>query len=252
MPRHSEELLQLILANLESDSRVMAVWFAGSRGRGLSDEFSDIDIWVAVADHAMPDVVNDPLAFVHDVVPTIMHVIAPEIAPDGGAFVGSWVPVGQEFEQVDWYLTPASASERSADTRLVFGDVAFSLPEPTQTLLDHRMVEKVNDNLVLALQMISNTFKYHQRCQPWRVVNSARHANDCLAKAEFILRNAYEPGYNAYRRSYLPEDLPQTGDEVTVMIRGFIDAVEDIAGKVRITERLSPAISAIRTSILSE
>lgn len=252
MPRHSEELLQSILAKLGSDSRVKAVWLAGSRGRGASDEFSDIDIWVAIEDRAMTDAVRDPVAFIHDVAPTIMHVVEPGIAPIGGAFVGSWVTVGHVFEQVDWYLTPASTAERAVETAIVFGDVAVASPRPTVRLSDHDVVEKVDDNLVLALLMIKNTFKYYKRHLPWRVVNSARHANDCLAKAEFILRNGHEPDYHAQRRSLLPENLPLTGDDVRAMLHTFIDAVEGIAADIELSERMAPAIRAIRISILSD
>ena len=252
MPRHSEELLQSIIGNLESDPRVAAVWLAGSRGRATSDEFSDIDIWVAIEAHAIPDVVREPLVFIHEMAPTIMHVIAAEIAPPGGAFVGSWVPVGQEFEQVDWYLTPASNATRAVDTTIAFGDVSVAQSRPTAMLSDHEIVEKVNDSLDLALQMISNTFKYHLRRLPWRVVNSARHANDCLAKAEFILRNGHEPDYHAQRRSFLPDNLPHTDDDVRAMLNRFIDEVDRIAAERDISERIAPASRAIRVSILSD
>jgi len=43
-------LLQRAMTLLQEDERVVAAWLIGSEGRGETDELSDIDLWVVVAD----------------------------------------------------------------------------------------------------------------------------------------------------------------------------------------------------------
>src|SRR5260221_14193953 len=45
-----DELLSHIVAVLNADDRVVAAWLTGSLGRGEDDDFSDIDLGVAVRD----------------------------------------------------------------------------------------------------------------------------------------------------------------------------------------------------------
>lgn len=129
-----ERLLQHIHSALMVDDRVAGAWLAGSLGRGTLDDLSDLDIWVAVTDAALPDVVNAPEAFVHAIVTTILEVSAPSIAPPGGAFLLTWVAGSQGPQQVDWYFAPAVSACRHPDTRLLFAHLDIPVCQPPTPL----------------------------------------------------------------------------------------------------------------------
>jgi predicted nucleotidyltransferase len=50
--RHGEHeaLLHRAVALLQADTRVVAAWLFGSRGRDTADALSDTDLWIVVAD----------------------------------------------------------------------------------------------------------------------------------------------------------------------------------------------------------
>jgi len=56
--KERNELVQNLSAHLEQDQRVRAAWLAGSIARGDDDWLSDIDIYVAVADESIEEVVQ--------------------------------------------------------------------------------------------------------------------------------------------------------------------------------------------------
>ncbi len=50
-----DALLLEATALLEGDERVVAAWLHGSLGRGTADEWSDIDLWVVLADSSIEE-----------------------------------------------------------------------------------------------------------------------------------------------------------------------------------------------------
>ena len=50
--RRRDDLLGRLLIIIQQDERVRAAWLSGSFGRGMEDDWSDLDLHVAVADHA--------------------------------------------------------------------------------------------------------------------------------------------------------------------------------------------------------
>ena len=251
MPRHSEKLLGSILANLKADVRVDSAWLAGSRGRGEADEFSDIDIWVAINDDDILDVVADPLKFLNGITPTILHVIAPGIAPAGGAFIGAWVPIDDVFEQVDWYICPTTTATRQSATHAVIGEVPTLDLAPPEQLEKSEVQRKVNDNLVLALIMINNCLKHARRGDFWRSAADAQHSNDCLSKAHYLTQNAVEPLFDMTQRSFLTDNPPNSLEEAIQLAIHFVDAVGEIAAIGGISQHFQEAIKAMRAEIHS-
>lgn len=237
-------LLEEITSTLNTHGDVRAVWLAGSRGRGTNDEFSDIDIWIALDDAAMALVVDDPLAFIHGIVPTVMHINAPSIAPPDGAFLGSWVPVGEEFVQVDWYIAPTSSAIRDADTKMIFGDVpvreSFEMPEPPP----YYARAKAQDNLIFALQMINNMVKHARRGHMWRAADHARHADNCLVNARSFLEFGSEPDFLTSRISILPEPPPVDVSDVQNLALLLLDEVQALSTEAG--ANLDAAIASMR------
>lgn len=237
--------LTMIVDTLRAQESVKAVWLAGSRGRGTSDAYSDIDIWVAIEDSMMLDIASQPLAFVHTMVPTIMHIIAPEIAPRGGAFVGSWVPISEVFVQVDWYLAPASSATRAADTQLLWGDVPITVTSAPPQLEDDLVSKRIQEKLILALQMINNTVKQGRRGNTWRSANSAQHASHLLADAAWLIAHGTEPGYEARLASFLPEPVPTTHAECRRLAASLLDSTERIAARAGVLAEVTAPLAAM-------
>lgn len=245
----SDPLLDEIIERLRQNESVHAAWLAGSRGRGDEDEFSDIDIWIAVDDATMQEIAHDPLTFVHNIVPTILHVNAPSIAPDGGAFLGSWVPVENAFVQVDWYLTPNSSALRAAGTKLLFGHVESRPEAPAPELPEDYLGKKVNDNLVNALLMISNMVKHARRGRIWRAADHARHADHCLINAQWFLERKSEPAFLTGQRSFLPEPVTRDIVDIQTLALVLLDETERIALRADMESGFASPIAVLRNVI---
>lgn len=243
----ADTLLDEIIEKLQGMDAIHAVWLAGSRGRGTNDAFSDIDIWLALDDHHTATVIDDPLAYVQEFVPTVLHILAPSIAPPGGAFVGSWVPVDDEFVQVDWYIAPASSVRRDADTVVLFGDVPVRVPTDLPELPANLALEKAQHNLALAMQSISNLMKNARRAQFWDAANNARNGNVRLLTARSLLRTGDEPDFVAVQETLLAGPPPTTVREVQNLALFMLDEVNSLSKLA--TADLDAAINAIRSVI---
>lgn len=240
-------LLDQIIAKLRHSHDVHAVWLAGSRGRGTADEFSDIDIWIALDDDHIAPVIDDPLTYVHNVVPTIMHILAPSIAPGSGAFIGTWIPSDDEFVQVDWYFAPASTAKRDVDTVAVFGEVPLRQPLDLPALPQSLVLEKAEHNLALAMQSINNMVKNGRRGRFWDVANNARNGDRRLHTARSLLETGNEPGLVASQESLLSGPPPTTVRDVQELAVTLLEEVSSLGKTTRAD--FSPAISAMRTVI---
>ncbi|MCO5217918.1 MAG: NUDIX domain-containing protein [Thermomicrobiales bacterium] len=245
----SDQLPEAIVETLKKRPEVTAIWLAGSRGRGTNDEYSDIDIWVAIDDDAIAEVVADPLAYVHEITPTIMHVVAPEIAPSAGAFVGSWIPWNAGACQVDWYLVPAGSAARMTDTRLVYGDVPLQPEEPVELLSPEEVSRKVRDHLILGMLMVSNVIKHGRRQTSWGVTNSARNADAVIVKARWYLGHQTEPDYVAMKQTVLVEPAVLDDRGVREIASYLLVKIEQLASAAGLAQDLEAPVSAMREEI---
>lgn len=249
MASSSDDLLTTIVKALRSNADVKAAWLAGSRGRGTADDFSDIDIWIAVDDDAMPPIIDDPLAFIRTIAPTFMHILAPSIAPPGGSFIGVWVPLADGFEQVDWYIAPASSATREEDTTIIFGEVPVhtSVESPAIHAIDQHA--RASENLVFTLQMVNNMIKHGRRGDFWLVVQHAVHGVNCLNIARSVMTTGSNPGYLAAKRPGLPEPPPVSVREVWELALTLVQQVEDL--DAQLGDHLGEAIAALRAHVES-
>lgn len=230
-------LLSRIQHHLESQSQVTAAWLAGSRGRGTADDLSDIDIWVAVEDDAIGAIIADPLAFVHESGPTLMHIQAPSIAPSGGVFLLTWMEWGDGFEQVDWYWTPASTATRPSQTRILFERLPVPVVDsPALDRLDDEARDAEIDGAIGdSLLLIAYAWKHVRRGDPWRTVAHIQHANDCLAKLDWLVIHGRPPGFHDPKRSFLPDAVPIDRGGVRTALRCLVD---DLASLVDSADRM--------------
>ncbi|HEY3502376.1 MAG TPA: nucleotidyltransferase domain-containing protein [Actinocatenispora sp.] len=66
-------LIAAIDRELRADSRVLAAWLAGSRGRGEHDAYSDVDVWLVTADADRDGFVADWPATCDRITPTVLR-----------------------------------------------------------------------------------------------------------------------------------------------------------------------------------
>lgn len=105
-----DTLLERIVQTLEADPRVKAAWLSGSFGRGEADEWSDLDLHVAVDDAWYEQFLAEREAVYHHVGHPVL--IQPDMASDS--------QVGARFQlvmyagpiEVDWNIGPVGKAQR--------------------------------------------------------------------------------------------------------------------------------------------
>src|SRR5262249_54511076 len=120
-----DELLAQITVILEQDPRVVAAWLFGSLGRGEADPWSDLDVWVVVADGEVETVAARRREEASRVARPLLVVEAPQNAPAGGAYLMACYDAPVAPHQVDWYWQPRSRAAIPAQTCLLFDRVGL-------------------------------------------------------------------------------------------------------------------------------
>ena len=59
-----DALIERLTLGLAADDRIAAAWLGGSLGRGDGDDWSDIDLWLAIEDGAGGVVPREPMRWV--------------------------------------------------------------------------------------------------------------------------------------------------------------------------------------------
>ncbi len=98
-----EALLQRAVEVLQQDERVVAAWLFGSRGRKTSDELSDTDLWVVVADEHIDTINAERQTYVTRPGHPLLVLEAPGNAPAQGAYLMALYAGQAGVHQVDWY-----------------------------------------------------------------------------------------------------------------------------------------------------
>jgi predicted nucleotidyltransferase len=68
-----EKLISSISQVLQDDSRVLAAWLSGSRGRGSADRYSDVDVWLVVLPENLTGLIEDWPALSDQITPTVLR-----------------------------------------------------------------------------------------------------------------------------------------------------------------------------------
>lgn len=82
MTRLHKPLITRIQQVLEADTRVVAAWLEGSIARGEDDDFSDIDLWIAVKDTRFRSFIDDREQFAAQLGP-VVSVLYPKTLGQG-------------------------------------------------------------------------------------------------------------------------------------------------------------------------
>ena len=118
LARARDAMFEALIATLVADTRTSAAWLSGSHGRGEDDEWSDFDFHLAVADDAMPAILDDPMPW-FQMAGEVLLVQAnfPSDSMPEGRF---WLVIYPGPFHIDWNIGPASAAARPAASRLLF------------------------------------------------------------------------------------------------------------------------------------
>ena len=127
-------LLASLTTSLQSEPRVKAVWFHGSFGRGEADDFSDLDLWVSVAnEHA-----TDASIFLSGHAALAANFIGAkrtfQIAPPSGGFFTTRQEGRRAYLGIDWSWQPQNALTLPADVKLLFKRMEPETSSPVLSL----------------------------------------------------------------------------------------------------------------------
>jgi predicted nucleotidyltransferase len=221
-----ETLLAGIVAGLEADERVTAAWLAGSLGRGSADDLSDIDIWIAVHDDALPAIAADPLAFAQELTKPVHAFPVPANAPPGGAYLFSIVDAGDSLQQVEWYREPASAAARPRSTRMLFEHPPVPLqpppPGPDATALNEFLLHCAREALAMAFIAV----KPIRRKERWVYSRHIHYIAQFIAKLAWASEHRRIPVHDDRVDPGLPQSIPVTVIEQRDVLLTLLDRLE--------------------------
>jgi hypothetical protein len=203
-----EQLLASLLSQLGPDDRVRAAWLAGSLGRGSADDLSDIDLWLAVSDDLLAEVITAPVEWVRSRCDTTLAFSIPQNAPAGGAYVFSLVRCPHGLQQVDWYWAPATSIERPSETSAVFERDPIPVAGTPPTLEDQECRDLTVFWCREALGMAHISTKRIQRGNSWIVAGHLRQVADCAGNARWIQQHLRAPAHDDPRDISLPAMIP--------------------------------------------
>ena len=141
----NKELLTQITNYLASDPRVMAAWLFGSLGRGDADEWSDIDIFVVIADAYVKEILSERLQFVNQVGKTIFFVEAPQNAPQDGGYLMAFYDMPTGPHQVDWYWQPQSLAYLPQETTVLFDRLGLARRDQPLEFPQREVVKEIDE-----------------------------------------------------------------------------------------------------------
>ena len=119
------DLIQKLAAHLQKDERVSAAWLAGSIARGDDDWLSDIDLYLAVDDEAIEEVVRGRHEFAAQPVTPTLSMDQMRNAPPKGGYLLVHYPGEFGPQHVDWFWQPESLARVPDNGRQLFDKVGL-------------------------------------------------------------------------------------------------------------------------------
>ncbi|MEO6458186.1 MAG: nucleotidyltransferase domain-containing protein [Chloroflexia bacterium] len=156
---------------LKGDERVVAAWLYGSLGRGTADEWSDIDLWVVVADSHIEEICAGRRDYVAALGEPLLVVDAPQNAPAGGAFLTVLYEGSAGSRHVDWTWQRQSDAHVPIDARLLFDRVGLPKVAPPPPQTPKERIEKAKHQTAYFWMMVPIVAKYVARGRAWGAVN---------------------------------------------------------------------------------
>jgi Polymerase beta, Nucleotidyltransferase len=223
------DLLAWAVRLLEADKRIIAVWLHGSMGRGTQDDWSDIDLFIVVADEHMEVVAAESAAFVSRAGTLLLTVEAPQNAPPGGAYLLAMYPGTHGPHILDCSWQPRSQARRPSGTRLLFDRAGIPQAEPPTMLASDDRLATAKHQTAFFWMMVTIVGKYIARRESWEVLGLLRFVWAVVARVEWLVgeRDA-QPDY----RDTPPFQPPVSAGEQLTALRGLVGEMLALESRV--------------------
>lgn len=230
-----DEHLARIVRELQQDERVAAAWLAGSFGRGEADEWSDLDLHVAVADADYAAFLNERADLYRRVGdPLLVQAEMASNSVNGGRFQ---LVLYAGCINVDWNIGPLSLATRPAAARVLFEHriVPLATPAPITAL---ERGEKAAHWLVFFWAMAPIAIKYVGRTETRPAAGQIGLCTTALIALTRLVRDAsgpdpWQPTTNRLLEPEIDALLPRLGPRIDPLsclevIHQLCDAVEQL------------------------
>lgn len=246
-----DQLLSSLIRQLEADDRVRAAWLAGSLGRGDADDLSDIDLWLAVSDDLVAEVVANPVAWVRARCDADLAFSIPRNAAAGGAYVFSLVRCPHGLQQVDWYWAPAKSAERPKATAVLFERDPAPIAKELPGLDDWERQELTAFWCRESLGMAHISTKGIRRGDPWVAARHLQLVADCVGNARWVHEHRRAAAYDDLKDAALPDTLPASGSDQFRLLLDLVTRLDEVFSSIPDPDRaeLLRTREAIRNAI---
>ena len=228
-----DRLLAQVAGKLRADQRVVAAWLLGSFGRGEADEWSDLDLQVAVSDEALDGILRYPLQLLGlPASPILVQAGWPSTSFQGGRF---WLAIYDGPVEVDWSIGPLSRAVRETASEVLFERVPVPVADPPRAPSEEDVRRQVARDLEFFWAMAPIALKYAGRGHTRNVVNMA----GLMAPAYHRLWRALHAP-DQLGRTVHHENAPDEADfepytirfPATITLAGALDVVEQVIAAV--------------------
>jgi predicted nucleotidyltransferase len=187
-----DHLLDRVTQVLEADERVASAWLLGSFGRAEADEWSDLDLHIAVEDEHLPALLDEHQAlFARCGRPLLVLGGMPSNSMPGGRF---WlVNYAPYMLEIDWNIGPTLEATRPEASLLLFDREDIPTTPPLSPAEEEQRRAEAMEQLTFFWAMAPIAIKY-----------AGRGHTRLAVKQVDLLEEAYVKLWRAVRR---PERL---------------------------------------------
>lgn len=243
-----DELLDRVTRVLEADAQVKAVWLSGSFGRGEADEWSDLDLHVAVVDEDWPAVLEEHRAL-FDRCGQVLLVIGgmPSNSMPGGHF---WlVQYAPTMLEIDWNIGPVGQAVRPEASRLLFDRAGIPIEPPPSPVSEEQRRAEAKKQLAFFWAMAPLAVKFAGRGHTRLAVKQVDYLQECTIALWYVLRHPEQLQRDAYHQNRpleaeLSARLPRFAPVIDPLA-----ALEVIRALCREVESLHPALAELGVAV---
>jgi predicted nucleotidyltransferase len=247
--RERDALLQRITDTLASDGRVRAVWLSGSFGRGEADEWSDLDLHLAVDDERFGELLAQRPALYERVGrPLLVQEDMPSDSQRGARFQ---LVVYHGPIEVDWNIGAVGQAERPLAFRMLLERDHIPVAAPRPLSAEQRK-QRARHWLTFFWAMAPIAVKLCGRGDTERAANQVR-----LLTTAFIALwrlatepEGWDPVVSSLNRVMEPEldaIIPRLGPVIEPT--GALEVVDALCREV---QKLHPALATLGATINAE
>ena len=236
-------LLARIVQLLSADVRVAAAWLSGSIGRGEADEWSDLDLHVAISDEHLESFWAERQQLYHQVGrPVLIQRELSSNAQPGGHFQ---LVIFDGPLEVDWNVGPLGLARRVPAHVLLFSRADVPLAQPPILSVEELRV-RAEERLIFLWAMAPIAVKYIARGQTTRAIGQIGLVRDAFVALWRMLETGHATmnGFNQPIEPELARNLPQFASDI-----GPSDCLAALLQLSAETERLHPRLESIGVDV---